>query len=408
MADELVDGVVGGAKQAANDFLKNQSEGLKTWQNKNMPLYDSRTCRRVTKEEMDAAKPWMYKTLQKLYAAVGVEIKDPAPGIICETPIAVEQYPANIYDKSQVAISPSEQAGASVIAGSVVAQKVIKVIDTSPVKIVKNIGEEVKDGIVSKIEEVSGIDVPDKGNKKKKTNSGNGKDNVQVKGTPSQCKKIEIKVDGSDYPTDKAPKPELRSHTEEWTVSTETRGECKQRLGSNDGTKTYQEIVKKDVVKGKLSEGHKDYLSNEFGSEMGDAVKNGNGKRAIEIVSENNEAIDEAASGTKAGPTNKHNYHHIRPRWAHGHLGNVGGNESGNLTPSPVRHQTKEGIHGWWNEKLDKADGSVKRQLGKCPKIKKCKSKMNPKLTECNVTNLAKCIKKSSHGKSKLVVVYKG
>ncbi|HIP27855.1 MAG TPA: hypothetical protein EYG82_01615 [Sulfurovum sp.] len=89
-------------------------------------------------------------------------------------------------------------------------------------------------------------------------------------------------------------------------------------------------------------------------------------------------------------------------------MGNLAGNESGNLTLSPVRHQTKEGIHGWWDEKLDKANGSVKRQLNKCPKIKKCKSIMTPKLTECNVTNLAKCIKKSSGGKSKLVVLYKG
>lgn len=89
-------------------------------------------------------------------------------------------------------------------------------------------------------------------------------------------------------------------------------------------------------------------------------------------------------------------------------MGNLAGNESGNLTLSPVRHQTKEGIHGWWDEKLDKANGSVRRQLNKCPKIKKCKSKMTLKLTECNVTNLAKCIKKSSGGKSKLVVLYKG
>lgn len=249
-----------------------------------------------------------------------------------------------------------------------------------------------------------------KGNSNNKTpdKKKGDEDNVHVEGTPSHCKKIKIKVDRNDYPTDKAPKPELRSHTEEWTVSTESREECQNRLGKNDGTKKYQDIVSEDITNGELSEGHKDYLTNEFGPEMGDAVNNGNGGRAIEIVSENNEAIDNAASGTKAGPTNKHNYHHIRPRWAHGHLGNVGGNESGNLTPSPVRHQTKEGIHGWWDEKLNKADGSVKRQLGKCPKIKKCKSKMNPKLTECNVTNLAKCIKRSSKGKSKLVVVYKG
>lgn len=253
-----------------------------------------------------------------------------------------------------------------------------------------------------------------KGNSDKKTTDKKkgDEDNVHVEGTPSHCKKIKIKVDGSDYPTDKAPKPELRSHTEEWTVSTESREECKQRLtkiGQRDGTDEYQKIVSNDISSKKgLPQGHKDYLTNEFGSEMGNAVDNRDGAGAIKIVTQKNQAIDNAASGTRAGSTNKHNYHHIRPRWAHGHLGNVGGNESGNLTPSPVRHQTKEGIHGWWDDKLNKAGGSVKRQLSKCPKIKKCKSKMNPKLTECNVTKLAKCIKRSSKGKSKLVVVYKG
>ena len=92
----------------------------------------------------------------------------------------------------------------------------------------------------------------------------------------------------------------------------------------------------------------------------------------------------------------------------HGHLGNIGGNESGNLTPSPVRHQTKEGIHGWWDEKLDKESKSVKRQLSKCPKIKKCKKSIGTKLIECNITDLAECIKKASKGKSKLIVIYKG
>jgi len=183
MAD-LVDSVKGGAKQAVNDYLKNQSENLKTWQNENIPLYNPATCRRATKEEMDAAKPSAYKVLQDLAGAIGVDIKDPEAGLICESPISADQYPANIYDTSQVAISSSEQAGASMIAGSAVAQKAIKVIDTSPAKIGANIVGEAKDVIMGQVSEVSGVDVSKnkktKSTKSKSSNSGNG--NVQVTG----------------------------------------------------------------------------------------------------------------------------------------------------------------------------------------------------------------------------------
>jgi len=175
MAD-IVDGIVGGAKQATNDYLKNQSEILNEWQQENMPLYDASTCTPYTKEEMEAEKPWLQKAFEKVGLWSDEDTYQFGTPMKCE-PLTTSQLPPNVYDNSQVSISPNEQEGASVIANSDVAQKVISVIDTSVVKIVKNIGEEIKDTLSSEVSDTLGVDMPNKNKNNKKTTTSTKKNN---------------------------------------------------------------------------------------------------------------------------------------------------------------------------------------------------------------------------------------
>lgn len=216
----------------------------------------------------------------------------------------------------------------------------------------------------------------------------NNEEGAKSKGHP--CKTVTIKMDCKGYPED-VPKFKMKKSPEIWEVEHPgTRGDSRKDLVDAfsehlDKTKTKDNDVNRyfqkayGVSQGELASLKKDDITSMLAQTVGSSKSGGPNSAVLPI-------------------------HHLRPHWA-------GGNDGGsNLSPLDYEHHTAAGkptIHDWWRNKLQGQQDELEKALKACDKKRagqnNGKTKSRPKkladmvpnkLSESNITTLAKKLKK--------------